>query len=212
MRGVLEKDYRSCREVALMGYAIAALLTVLIVLIPGIDPSNLIYLFAYFGVLVVMTTISEDVKNGYAYLMTYPIDAGDYVFAKLWFALGVELQYWLLSRVCLVAKALSDKAPLNARELLTNGNFYFISGIALLMLFLLVLLKCGVQGFFYLVGGFALLGVVFGTTFMASQSLVEGVVKIGSFAYFVEIVGSVAVLLTFLFAHLSVRVLEHKEF
>ena len=211
MWGVFEKDYRGGKGYALAMYGISAFLGVLIILIPFMEASSAAYYLAFFAVSMSLYAILSDDRSGYAYIMAFPVDARAYVRAKLLFTIAVEVQMWIFSRLFIVAKSVCSSTPMKASEVLTAGIGYYIGAVAMLMLTLLIILKYGTQGFLYLGVVIGVVGFVFCTALLIIRNL-NWLMWLGNVAHIGLIATAVAVALTALFAHLSVRVLENKEF
>ncbi len=221
MRGIFEKDYRYYRKAILMIFGLAVLFPVIWILIPGVTVSHQVNYIAWMGAIASMNAITDDEKNGYAFLMTLPIDARSYVLSKFLFVIAVEVQFWILSRAVLVADAIVEKNAPEVADLLTAGYGFYIGAVVFLMVTLAFVLKFGTKALVYLMVAIMVLSMflmLIVVTVMlvplseAGWDWFDLLMKIAQTPHIGLYATAAAVAVIALCMFLSIRILKNREF
>lgn len=222
MRGIFEKDYRCYQKTVLMMFGLAVVFIVLWILIPGVTVSHQVNYIAWMGAIASVNVITDDERNGYAFLMTLPVDARSYVFSKFFFVIAVEVQFWIISRAVLVADAIVEKSAPETAGLLTAGYGFYIAAIVFLMVTLVFVLKFGTKALVYLMVAVMVLTSLLMLVAVAALLIplstkgwdwyYDILAKIAKMQHIGLYATAAAVAVTALCTWLSIRILKNKEF
>ena len=214
MRGVLEKDFRSYRKTVLLTLALVVLYAAFCCLMPGFDLVHSVLFVGWMGAVAAVNEVADDERNGYAFLMTLPVDARSYVLAKLVYVTTVQVHFWILARVTLLVGTLLDGKKPDIPALLSKGLALHFGMVALLMLILTFVIKFGVKSILYLAGGLVMLVCVFCVLVVTKPDAnwVDALLRIGRFPHIGIYPTAAAIIATAGLTRLAVHFMRNKEF
>lgn len=214
MSGLFEKDVRLIlqRKQALIIFFIIALVFGF-----TIEGSFIMGYLPFLAVIFAIGTISYDeFENGYAFLMTLPIDGRTYVLEKFVFCFGVGFIGWLLAGVIyLIAQTIHGTLIMNGIEIMGLTSFLMISFV-ITSIMIPIQLKFGLEKSRTVM--MVLAGMLMVMAFVLSEMAPDSLMK---FAQFLDsanqilvfgiflIIACIAVVVSF---SISCSIMRNKEF
>ena len=143
MRGLIEKDVcllLKQKKIMVMYLVVAFMLSF------TMDSSFIVSYFSLIGALLVLTTLSYDsYDNGLPFLMSLPIDAKTYVYAKYLFSLIGLLVAWCLSVVVQFIAMAVQNTPIDILDTLQMDLAFIPVFILIISVSIPISLKFGVE-------------------------------------------------------------------
>lgn len=141
MRGLIEKDFLLLlkqKRLAVIYLFVAIMLSF------SMDPIFIVSYFSMIGALLVLTSISYDSNdNGYAFLMSLPVNAKSYVYEKYVFSILNLAFFWACSVLLQYVSFLIRKLPFQLTDTLLSDLTIFPLFLLVIALLLPINLKFG---------------------------------------------------------------------
>ena len=172
MKGLLIKDYLTIakqKKLAVLYVFVAIMLSF------SMDSSFIVSYFSLIGSLLVLTTLTYDsFDNGYPFLMSLPVTAKTYVYAKYLFSFLGLLGFWGFSVILQFASLILRKESFEVLDVLSMDVTFFPMVLFIVGLMLPISLKFGAEK------ARIILIVIFGLVFVVGimgKKLLETAVK-----------------------------------
>lgn len=217
MKGLLEKD-------RLLLFKQGSLIVVAVMLLGYTlffeDPAMVSVQCSVITAVAVLTSVAVDNRDGFAFLMTMPVDAKTYVLEKnllAWLTLGL---FWLISRGLLLVSAwISSREPYGFLGLISSGYLAFLIAGTLASLFIFLMLKFRTVNLLIVTSCiilfFSLLIIVTLTSGSAILTplfdLIEKLQRVSP-AVIASVSAALTVVLTAIFVLLGIRTMKNKDF
>ncbi|MBE5863629.1 MAG: ABC-2 transporter permease [Lachnospiraceae bacterium] len=172
MKGLVLKDFlviAKQKKLAVMYVFVALMLSF------SMDSSFIVSYFSLIGSLLVLTTLSYDsFDNGYPFLMTLPVDAKTYIYAKYCFSFLGLLLFWAFSILLQFGSLAFRKEPFDVLDTLGMDVAFLPAFLIIVGVMLPISLKFGPEK------GRIILIVIFGLLFtiaIMGKKILETAVK-----------------------------------
>lgn len=143
MKGLLIKDYLTIakqKKLAVLYVFVAIMLSF------SMDSSFIVSYFSLIGSLLVLTTLTYDsFDNGYPFLMSLPVTAKTYVYAKYLFSFLGLLGFWGFSVILQFASLILRKESFEVLDILSMDVTFFPMFLFIVGLMLPISLKFGAE-------------------------------------------------------------------
>ena len=141
MKGLVLKDFliiAKQKKLAIMYVFVAFFLSF------SMDATFILSYFSLIGSLIVLTTLSYDAyDNGYPFLMTLPVDAKTYVYAKYVFSFLGLLFFWIAGVILQFASLIFRKESFEVLDTLSMDLVFFPAFLFIIGLMLPITIKFG---------------------------------------------------------------------